>query len=333
MRLYAPAKLTDVPSDVIWYGTYERGAVGEMLRARPSGLPRERSWTVATVALVERHCAVPPVTLVLVVSIGKRHWPAFSESPLGHSPLRKVPLPRCEHANTLTGAPAVKFVQVFVGYCWPRLGTPFGTKSESTIGSTKPSAPSMLQTSSPARFALPVEPPRQGRRIGSLSCIWVGSTSQVALPDAPGTPLTGVSPHTPVGGLRCTPSPLKGAAVGTRIPPGPVNCRFGPFAQLAFPVDESQLSALQYGLAPKPWLPELEVLGERPRMVANTSEVPDVSSRRNACQGCPLIGAAAQAALPFEQPFSKSCFQLLTRVALPAWLQSTLPPGERSAPP
>src|SRR5438132_8558494 len=116
-------------------------------------------------------------------------------------------------------------------------------KSDDGIDTTRPSVPSMLQTSSPVRAGLFVAPPTHVRRIGSLSCRLVGSTSAPSAPDDG----SGLSPQVPGGGRRWTPS----LAVVSGTPPGPIHCLWVPRAQFAFDPLLSQLSALQYGLVPK----------------------------------------------------------------------------------
>src|SRR5580658_1085304 len=178
-------------------------------------------------------------------------------------------------------------------------------KSVVTTDRTKPRLPSRLQTSSAARV-VPRVVPRHLRRIGSLSCMSVGKTSASTVP-----PANGVVPHVPGGGVRCRPL---SAALVSATPPGPTNCLNLPFAQVVpLPLPVSQFNALQYGLAPKPFSVETDVDGEIPISEEKMSEVPDASSRRNACQSAPLWGAALQAATPFEQPLLNRLLQFATR--------------------
>src|SRR5262249_55518502 len=155
-----------------------------------------------------------------------------------------------------TALPTRNVLQRLTGY-WGSGCARRGIQSESTIGRTRPSAPSRLHTSSPARFGLLTVVPKQVRRIGSLSWDWGGRT---AGPSACG-PGWGLSPQVRGGGRRCF-----GVVVeaGSSMPPGPVSWLFAPSKQVVpFAVLVSQFIALQYGLVPKPLTAEFEVLGER----------------------------------------------------------------------
>ena len=145
-----------------------------------------------------------------------------------------------------------------------------------------------------------------GRRIGSLSCMSVGSTS--ALFDV--WLGSGLSPQVPGGGRRWLPKPgvllalhtpllMTQSEFGSTMPPGPVHWSCPPKLQAVVVVPPaftppllfdwaSQLSALQNGLVPKPLFAVCERLGEIPINEANTLAVPAESSRRNACQRTPL---------------------------------------------
>src|SRR5580693_3098756 len=111
------------------------------------------------------------------------------------------------------------------------------------------------------------------------------------------------------------------------MPPGPENWSWVPSWQLpAWAAFVSQFIALQYGEAPKPLFDEFDTLGLRPSSVAKTSAVPDVSSRRKACQSAPFAGVPAphsdDALTPLawtvvlgEQPPWNMLLQLETRLA------------------
>src|SRR5580698_10360415 len=120
------------------------------------------------------------------------------------------------------------------------------------------------------------------------------------------------------------------ADAGSMTPPGPTNWSSEPavLAQLTdVPLPlvttfASQFSALQYGVRPNPLFDEL--LGPPPSQVCspmraeNTSDVPDASSRRNACQRTGfappfLCVASVQALELLAQAVSKRLLQLLTR--------------------
>src|SRR5579863_9074971 len=102
---------------------------------RPSGLPRLRTCSAATVDFVETHWEV-----LFVESIGVRHPVPNRESPLGHSDECFVPFPRLAHVKTCAALPTTNVVHALVGYCLPRF--PLGIQSESAIGITRPRAPS-----------------------------------------------------------------------------------------------------------------------------------------------------------------------------------------------
>src|ERR1700722_9773824 len=142
------------------------------------------------------------------------------------------------------------------------------------------------------------------------------------------------------------------AEAGSMTPPGPTNWSSDPamLAQLtAVPLPlvttfASQFSALQYGVSPNPLFdeplgpPPIQVW--RPRRAENTSDVPDASSRRNACQRTGfappfLCVASVQALEPLAQAVSNRLLQLLTRAWRAVLLQSGVaePPGDRSRPP
>src|SRR5580704_11516058 len=153
------------------------------------------------------HCVVAPPE---PVPIGTRHPIPSGVSLFGQRPLAVEPLPRGAQVKTFGGSPAIEpDVHSTADVYETRPGFWMWMKASEGIGNTTPSLPSLLQTSSAARFAVPA--PTQGVRSGSLSCWLVGNTTDW-VPRA-------TEPYVPLGGTWC--AWVESAEAETGTPPGP----------------------------------------------------------------------------------------------------------------